>query len=211
MNEEALGFFIVYGFVICLIPYIMYHYAPFTFFITYLGNIDLICNVLVTNFPDYFKHTYNTSPESIYGYLSFNIISLISLSGIFLYGLQMKLIGHSDRVSFRSMILISIITFTLPTLLIPYLTKYTKKASKHVALKYIKGKHLTKDETTNEIKLTDEIINKITIIVSGVIALSFIIIEGVVIDNMIHKYHFSTKGRRVFGHRHDNPLENLFK
>ena len=83
--------------------------------------------------------------------------------------------------------------------------------SKHIALHYIEGSHLTKSEKTKDIELTKDTIKNISIIVSSLIALAFIFLEGYVIENLIHKHHYSNKGKRVFGYRHDNPLETLFK
>lgn len=211
MEKQIFGFIFMYFFVIYAISYYLYTYAPFTRFITYLANVDLIANVLATNFPDYFKLAYNIDPESIIGYLSFNIITLLALSGIFLYGLQLKLIGHSNTISFRSMIVVSIITFTLPTMLIPYLTKYIKKGAEHIALHYIEGEHIKQSEKTQEKLLTEQAINKISVAISIAIAVAFIFTEGYVIENLIHKHNFKAKGRRLFGDKHENPLESLFK
>ena len=211
INKEIIGFIFVYVIILYTIPLMLYKYAPFTRFITFLANVDLMANVLSTNHPEYFKHVYNIEPESIIGYISFNIITLISLSGIFLYGLQLKLIGFSNSTTFKSMIAVAIITFTLPTMLIPYLTKYFKTLSHHTALHYIDGEHKKKDDRTKEIKLTNKAIKHIAIVVSSLIALGFIFIEGYIIENVIHKKDFTADGRRVFGKRYKNPLESLFK
>ena len=128
-----------------------------------------------------------------------------------MYGLQLKLVGYSDAVSFKSMLAVSIITFTLPTLLIPYLTHYLNILSKHIALYYIKREHKTKDEAKQEIKLTNEVIDNITIIVSIVIASLFIIVEGYIIENFIHKHDIPMKDKRLFGYKHNNPLEFMLK
>ncbi len=211
MNKNIIGFAIVYIIILYVIPHILYKFAKFTSFITYIANVDLLANVLATNIPSYFKYTYDNESKTLLGYLSFNIISLYALSGIFLYGLQLKLVGHNNTIAFKSMIAVSIITFTLPTLLIPFLTRYIKKQTKHIATYYIKGKHVKVDETNNEIKLTDEAVDHISIIVSSVIALLFILVEGYFIEHFIHKDIISKKGLRVFGIRHNNPLETLFK
>lgn len=211
MEKQIFGFIFIYIFVIYSICHYLYKYAPFTRFITYLANVDLISNVLATNFPDYFKLAYNIGPESLIGYLSYNIITLLALSGIFLYGLQLKLIGYNDNITFRSMIVVSIVTFTLPTMLIPYLTKYIKKGAEHIALHYIEGEHIKQSEKTQEKILTDEAINRISIVISISIALGFIFTEGFIIENLLQKHIYTSKGRRVFGNRHENPLEFLFK
>jgi len=211
MNKIIIGFVFVYVIILYIIPHILYKYAKFTVFITYIANVDLITNVLATNIPSYFKYTYDTTSKPLLGYLSYNIISLYALSGIFLYGLQLKLVGHSNSIAFKSMIAVSIITFTLPTLLIPYLTRSIKKQAKHIATYYIKGKHVKVDETKNEIKLTDKAVDHISIMVSSIIALLFILIEGYIIEHYIYKKTISKKGLRVFGKRHNNPLESLFK
>ena len=211
MEKQIFGFIFIYFFAIFCVCYYLYKYSPFIRFITYLANVDLIANVLATNFPDYFKLVYNIDPQSIVGYISYNVITLIALSGIFLYGLQLKLIGHSNTISFRSMIVVSIITFTLPTLLIPYMTKYFKKLSEHIALHYIDGEHIKYSEKSQEKILTREAIERISVVISIVIAIGFILTEGYVIEHLIHKHKFLAKGRRVFGDKHDNPLESLFK
>ena len=211
MEKVIIGYIIIYGVFLVIIPNILYKYFPFTQFITYVANVDLIANVLATNFPEYFETTYNPESHSLIGYISFNIITLFALSGIFLYGLQLKLIGHSDIVSFRSMIAVSVITFTLPTLLIPYLTKHFTKLSNHIAKHYIDGDHKTKHETEDEMILTDEAVKLIYLIVSCFIALFFIIAEGYFIEHYIQKHNYTSKGKRIFGTKHNNPLESLFK
>ena len=211
MEKTIIGFVIIYGIVITIIPQILYNYLSFTRFITYVANVDLIANILSTNFPDYFKLTYDNDSKSLIGYISFNLITLYALSGIFLYGLQLKLIGHNDIVSFRSMIAVSVITFTLPTLLIPYLTKHFTKLTNYIALNHIKGDHKTKDEKTNEHILTKKTIKLISVIVSTFIALFFILLEGYFIENYLQIHKYDAKGKRVFGKKHNNPLESFFK
>jgi hypothetical protein len=185
MDKSIIGFIIIYGFVLTILPYFLYNHIRFTRFITYVANVDLIANVLATNFPNYFKNIYDSKTNSFSSYLSYNIITLYALSGIFLYGLNLKFVGHSDSETFKSMIAVSIITFTLPTLLIPYLTHYLNKLAKYIALNYIQGEHKTKDITTNKIKITDYVIDNINIIVSIIIALLFIVIEGYFIENFV--------------------------
>ena len=75
MDKSIIGFIIIYGFVLTILPYFLYNHIRFTRFITYVANVDLIANVLATNHPEYFKHAYNIDSESIIGYISFNIIS----------------------------------------------------------------------------------------------------------------------------------------
>jgi hypothetical protein len=211
MNKIIIGFVLVYVIILYIIPHILYKFAKFTTFITYIANVDLISNVLATNIPSYFKYTYDSTSKTLLGYLSYNIISLYALSGIFLYGLQLKLVGHSNSIAFKSMIAVSIITFTLPTLLIPYLTRFIKKQAKHIAIHYIEGSHKELDEANNEIKLTNDAVEHISIIVSSAIAIIFILIEGYFIEHYIQKGITNKKGLRVFGKRHHNPLESLFK
>ena len=210
MEKIIIGFVIIYGMVITLIQNMLYKYFIFTGFITYIANVDLISNVLATNFPDYFKLTYNTNPKSIIGYISYNIITLYALSGIFLYGLQLKLMGHNDLISFRSMIAVSVITFTLPTMLIPYFTKKCTNLINYIALNHIEGDHKTKNKINNEYILTNKTSKLISVIVSSFIAISFILVEGFFIENYIHKHKYNFK-KRVFGKKRQNPLEILFK
>jgi hypothetical protein len=211
MEKQIFGFIFIYFFAIFCVCYYLYKYSPFIRFITYLANVDLIANVLATNFPEYFKLAYNIEPDSVIGYISYNIISLIALSGIFLYGLQLKLIGYSDIITFRSMIVVSITTYTLPTMLIPYLTKYFKKLSENIALQFINLDNIRHSEKKKVTVLTDETINRISIFISISIALTFIFIEGFIIEHLVHKHNYTANGRRIFGSKHNNPLESLFK
>ena len=40
-NKDVIGFIIIYFIVVLIIPYILFHYASFTVFVTYFANIDI--------------------------------------------------------------------------------------------------------------------------------------------------------------------------
>ena len=115
------GFFIIYGIVILLIPYYLLKYAPFSIFITWFANVDIVSNILSINFPNLFKNVYDINPSNFSQYVSYNTISLIALSGIFIHGLR----HHADNKykTFITMIIMSIVTWTLPTQGIPLLNR----------------------------------------------------------------------------------------
>ena len=118
-TQDIIGFFILYTLFVAILPYILFHYAPFELFITYFANVDIVANLLAVNFPDYFIKWYSVYNDTLRGYLSFNIISVVALSGIFYFGLVAK--GRSTKEKWAIMIIMSIVTWTLPTLGIPFM------------------------------------------------------------------------------------------
>jgi hypothetical protein len=120
----SIGFFVVYFIVMMAVPYYLYNHAPFSLFLTYFSNVDIVSNILTITYPDYFSHIYNINPDTIWKYISYNIISIVALSGIFIHGINEKNKKGTkpDLFIFASMIVMSIITWTLPTDAIPYLT-----------------------------------------------------------------------------------------
>ena len=120
-NKDVIGFNIIYIIVVFIIPYILFHYASFAVFVTYFANVDIISNILAVNFPDYFIKWYTVYNNTLRGYISYNTINIIALSGIFYFGI--KDIKHSKTEKFIIMIIMSIITWTLPSLGIPFMNE----------------------------------------------------------------------------------------
>jgi hypothetical protein len=128
--KQCFGFCIIYGLVLIVIPYYLFRNSSMAIFLTYFANVDIVANNLVINFPSYFSHIYNIKPVSAFDYISYNIISLFALSGIFIYGIYHKNNTNlSDLDILFAMIVMSIITWTLPTNLIPYI--FTKIKNKY--------------------------------------------------------------------------------
>lgn len=161
--QTIIGYIVIYVIVILYIPYFLFYSANTTIFLTYFANVDIIANILSINFPSYFKNVYNINPSNVLQYISYNIISLVALSGIFIHGLGLKNKGyHSDISILLSLVLMSIITWILPTQLIPYLENKVKK------------KYNIKNTTYHVITTT-------------IISLFFILIEGFLIHILIDK------------------------
>jgi len=118
-KNDVIGFLSLYLIFVFLIPYLIFNYMSFEMFITYFANVDIIANVLSVNYPDYFIKWYSVYNDTLRGYLSFNIISVAALSGIFYFGI--KDTKRSDTERLVIMITMSILTWTLPTLGIPYM------------------------------------------------------------------------------------------
>lgn len=168
MNEpikSIIGHIIIYFVFILYIPYFLFINAHNTLFLTYFANVDIVSNILSINFPSYFKNVYDISPQNVYQYISFNIISLVALSGIFIRGIGLKNKGtHNDISILMSLVLMSIITWTLPTQLIPYLTNKVKT--------YFK---ISDSDKTYDILITT------------IISLTFIVLEGMLIHLLVDK------------------------
>ena len=128
--KTLIGLIIVYGVILTTIPYYLLKYTNNIIFLTYFANVDIVCNILAINFPTYFKDIYNISPDNVKQYISFNLISIIALSGIFIHGLSEKNRGVNDLIILGSMLIMSIVTWTLPTQLIPYIVGKIKNKFK---------------------------------------------------------------------------------
>lgn len=156
---HIIGFIILYFFVILLIPYYLLDKSYFSLFLTYFANVDIIANILAINFPTFFKYIYNIQPTNLFQNISYNVISLVALTGIFIHGISQKNKGSNDFNILSTMIIMSIITWTLPTQLIPY---FTNKIKKRLHIKNI----------------------ELDVLISTIISISFIIIEFI----LIHLY-----------------------
>jgi len=152
-----------------VIPYYLYNNAPFSFFLTYFANVDIVSNILTITFPEYFSHIYNINPDTIFEYISYNIISIVSLSGIFIYGINEKnKKKRSDLRILASMIVMSIITWTLPTNGIPYITNKIIDIYKNTPLYNTNSKFYN-------------------IIISSGVSIMFILLEGIIIHTFISR------------------------
>ena len=170
--KRLIGFVIVYVFFICmLIPFLFYN-IPFWAFTIYVCNIDQIALALSVSFPEYFDYLYNDDSDDLWTDISFHIIKLVSLTGIFLYGLQMKKKGRKDIIVLEGMIAIAIITYTMPEYLMPRLT--------NILTKYI-----------HDIKYSN-------IVVSTIIILFFILLESIFLKYYINTRSINVEGKRLF-------------
>ena len=170
--KRLIGFVVVYVFFICmLIPFLFYN-IPFWAFTIYVCNIDQIALALSVSFPEYFDYLYNDDSDDLWTDISFHIIKLVSLTGIFLYGLQMKKKGRKDIIVLEGMITIAIITYTMPEYLMPRLT--------NILTKYI-----------HDIKYSN-------IVVSTIIILFFILLESIFLKYYINTRSINVEGKRLF-------------
>ncbi len=170
--KRLIGFVVVYVFFICmLIPFLFYN-IPFWAFTIYVCNIDQIALALSVSFPEYFDYLYNDDSDDLWTDISFHIIKLVSLTGIFLYGLQMKKKGRKDIIVLEGMIAIAIITYTMPEYLMPRLTN-------------ILTKHI------HDIKYSN-------IVVSTIIILFFILLESIFLKYYINTRSINVDGKRLF-------------
>lgn len=170
--KRLIGFVVVYVFFICmLIPFLFYN-IPFWAFTIYVCNIDQIALALSVSFPEYFDYLYNDDSDDLWTDIFFHIIKLVSLTGIFLYGLQMKKKGRKDIIVLEGMIAIAIITYTMPEYLMPRLTN-------------ILTKHI------HDIKYSN-------IVVSTIIILFFILLESIFLKYYINTRSINVEGKRLF-------------
>lgn len=116
------GFIVIYGIVLFLFPYYLVDLVPTSLFLTYIANVDIIANNLAINYPHLFKLFYNPETSTLFEYISYNVISIFALTGIFIYGIYHIKRKVPEYVVLLSMITMTIITYTLPTDGIPYIT-----------------------------------------------------------------------------------------
>jgi len=177
MLKQTFAFIVIYFMVMTVIPYLLFHNAPFALFLTYFSNVDIVSNILAINYPSVFDKVYDISPDTFLTYISYNIISLVALSGIFVHGLESKYHEKYDVDIFVSMVIMSIVTWTLPTAGIPYITKKI--------MSFVKQHKLTSTLNDKDLEL----------FISTAVSVGFIILEGVVIH-----YCVIHKNTRKYGH-----------
>mgnify|MGYP003980988749 CR=1 FL=1 len=182
--KSFLGLLFIYLIVLCSGIYISFHYFTITRFLLYLSNVDLLSNTLATAFPDVFKLAYNPDPDSLISYLSYNTISMIALTGIFIAGLHMKSVGKSDAIALQSMIIVGIVTYTLPTNLIPILTKLLDKFIEN----YIIHEKLNRSFGHAVLKL----------VIGLIVAIGFIGLEEFILKQNIYTKTLTSGGKRLF-------------
>ena len=165
VEKELIGFILLYVIVLIIIPYYLHKYTPFAVFITYFANVDIVANILAINYPAYFHHFYDPMYQRTIGqYFSFNIISLIALSGIFLFGLRDDKVQKKER--FAIMVLMAFLTYTLPTQGIPYLNE---KVDKYLQI---------------EKEMSEEAKEK-KILITMIISIGFILLEYVLVNILL--------------------------
>ena len=91
----------------------------------------------------------------------------------------MKLVGRTDRVVLEGMIVISIITYTLPEYLLPRLTKMLETYT-----------HSLEKSKTRK--------GYLSIVVSFFIVFLFISVESFILKNYVHTRHIESKNKRLF-------------
>lgn len=121
--EYVLGFLIVYIVIIGLIPYTLFKYASFTLFLTYFANVDMIANILSIHYPTWFRKVYNEEYSTFGEYVSFNTVNLVALTGIFIHGIESISNNNDKYQTLVSMIIMAIITWTIPTEALPFMNK----------------------------------------------------------------------------------------
>lgn len=134
--EYLLGFLIVYILIIGVIPYLLFKYTSFTLFLTYFANVDMIANILSIHYPKWFKKIYNEEYKTLGEYVSFNAINIVALIGIFIHGIESISHKKSKLQTIISMIIMTIVTWTIPTEALPYMNKkideYMETHHKHI-------------------------------------------------------------------------------
>jgi hypothetical protein len=166
IKKAGQGFIILFVIVIFVIPFLLNKYAPFSVFVTYFANIDIIANILSINYPGHFHHFYDPfNQRTIAQYLSFNLISLLALSGIFMAGLHDPRMKKEERLAV--MIIMSIITYTLPTQGLPFLNKKIDK--------YIESKGGEMIEKNKEEKVFITLILSLCFIVGEFLIIQFLL------------------------------------
>ena len=162
VEKELIGFFLLYVIVLIIIPYYLNKYMSFAIFITYFANVDIIANILAINYPAYFHHFYDPMYQRTIGqYFSFNIISIIALSGIFLFGLRDDRKPKEER--FIIMLIMAFVTYTLPTQGIPYINE---KVEKYLNLE---GK-MSSEDRGKKVSIT------------AIISIAFILLEYILVN-----------------------------
>lgn len=108
-----LALFFVYGIIIFAGSYYVYTNFPFSVFVAYFANVDLISRALTHAFPEVFDDIWARDADNITEYLSTRIIDLVALSGVFIHGIFVKRYV-SDLQAILTMVALAFVTFTFP-------------------------------------------------------------------------------------------------
>lgn len=108
-----LALFFVYGIIIFAGSYYVYTTFPFSVFVAYFANVDLISRALTHAFPEVFDDIWARDADNITEYLSTRIIDLIALSGVFIHGIFVNRYV-SDLQAILTMVSLAFVTFTFP-------------------------------------------------------------------------------------------------
>lgn len=103
----------VYGIIIVGGSYYIFHNHPFSVFVAYFANVDLIARALTHAFPEIFDDIWARDADNIIEYLSTRVIDLIALSGVFIHGVMVNKYV-SDLQTILTMVGLAIVTFTFP-------------------------------------------------------------------------------------------------
>ena len=206
--KNYIGIFVIYIIVMIIVPYYLYKYTPFSVFLTYFANVDIVANIFAITYPSYFSNIYNIDPNTIWKYISYNLISVVALSGIFIHGIHEKTKNQRSNMSiYLSMVFMTIITWVLPTKTIPYIISKIVHFIQIITLNpvpflvsgfssKIDNKLSTSRVATSTIENVSYYVEKFALlyykhehyyrmIISTVVAVSFIILEGFIIHNFI--------------------------
>lgn len=123
-NVKGVLAFILY--FIVLTPYLLHRFYP-NLLLYYVANIDMVANILTTiNDPGLFSELYMTEPDNVLSYLSLNTINWIALMGI-AYAISNITHHHSIRNGMIAAGIMYLVTFLLPTEIVPFLIKHVRK------------------------------------------------------------------------------------
>jgi glucan phosphoethanolaminetransferase (alkaline phosphatase superfamily) len=121
------GFIFFYGVIVYGGLRALYSFGSFSLFMVVLANIDMIGEILAYSIPSVFGQVYDPDQKTVLSFISFNLVCIIAISGVLLNGLiqftHRKLKIHE---AYFAMAISYLVTFLLPTPLIPDAQNYSE-------------------------------------------------------------------------------------
>lgn len=121
------GIIFFYGVVVYGGLSLLYKVASFSLFMVILANVDMVAEILAYSIPSIFSQIYDPDTKTILSFFSFNLVCIIAISGVLLNGLIMLSHGtHKIHEVYFAMVVSYLVTFLIPTNLIPEAQNYAE-------------------------------------------------------------------------------------
>lgn len=157
----------------------IYSIGSFSLFMVFLANIDMVGEILAYSIPSVFSQVYDPDQKTPLAFLSFNLVCIIAISGVLLNGLIHLSHGNLKlHEAYFSMIISYLVTFLLPTPLIP------------------DAQNFSESFVRNTLGLTETTIDGVDLpkLIGGFITMAaFILVEDRIIDTFVLHPDFTIK------------------
>jgi len=126
IRKYRIDFVSWYALFLGALPYFIINNYGFDNLKYYLPVVDLIANTFTSagKADNLFREVYNLNPQEPLSYISLNFINLVALSGVSWNGIEHAMNKNDLGAGIRVTLIMYLITYLLPTNLIPFIVKW---------------------------------------------------------------------------------------